>query len=322
MTGSLPPLTRRVALGRGVLCAALGLGLGLLSGLGAVGCAHDPTPTHVTVSEIDSAAEGRPMRYALYTPPGWDGQTPLPLVVLLHGGGDDERVLLEHPEVAAQLDAWIDADRLPPFLMVAPDGEFGFWVNWHDGSHAYEDWVLKDVIQDVSARFPVADGRANRHVIGPSMGGAGTLFFALRHRDMFASATVVSAPIFDADMTVKFLKRARAFGIPTRKVWGPVDEAAIARDNPFAQFASREDLRGLRLSVVVGSKDRRFVKGLSTQFHEHLATHEVPHDWIVYDGKHRWVDWAPVLPVALCRQLRGEDCELPPDPTYRLETVR
>lgn len=251
------------------------------------------------------------MAYALYTPPGWDGETPLPLVLLLHGGGDDERVLGEHPEVAEQLDAWIEAGRLPPLLLAAPDGERGFWMNWHDGTHAYQDWVLEDLVAAVRERHPVVPGRQGLHVVGPSMGGAGTIFLALDHREQLASATVVSAPVFDADTTVRFLRVAKLFGVPTGKIWGPVDRDEIERNNPFAQFDAPASLRGMRLSLVVGTEDRRGIRRQSGAFHDHLEAHDVPHDYIVYEGAHRWTDWAEILPVALCRQLRPDTCTLP-----------
>ena len=82
----------------------------------------------VRVDTLESAAEGREMTYSVYTPPGWDGEQALPLVVFLHGGGDDGRVLEDKAAVARTFDAWIEAGDLDPFIMVAPDGERGLWI--------------------------------------------------------------------------------------------------------------------------------------------------------------------------------------------------
>src|SRR5690606_38545554 len=68
-----------------------------------LGCARPPD--RLSYTTLASEAEDRPMTYGLYLPPGWDQQTPLPLVVFLHGGGDDERAWDDHPVVTKKLDA-------------------------------------------------------------------------------------------------------------------------------------------------------------------------------------------------------------------------
>ncbi len=88
------------------------------------------------VGELFSPAMDKPMGYSVYTPPGWGPDERLPLVVLLHGGGSD-LTSFDKYEVGAYLDAEHAAGRLPRVVIVNPDGEFGFWENWHDGSRLY-----------------------------------------------------------------------------------------------------------------------------------------------------------------------------------------
>lgn len=258
---------------------------------------------------IDSAAERRPMTYGVYTPPGWDGVTPLPLVVFLHGGGDDERALDEHPVVWRTFDREIASGNLPPFVMIVPNGERSFWRNWADGSHHFEDWVLDEAIRDARARYALRPGPEDQHLLGISMGGAGTLYLGLAHLDDFASLGVISAPVFDAEQTLRFLSGDfLPAAWPVEAVFGAPDPARIQVDNAYARLSAPDALGDTQLYLAAGTSDLFGIGKSNEVFHEHLAAHGVPHTWQRFPGGHRWVDWAKVFPVALCEALGGASC--------------
>lgn len=292
------------------------LAIGLL---GAAGCATTTDLPQVEYQAVESEAEGDTLRYAVYTPPGWDGKAELPLVLFLHGGGDDETALEKYPMAVEAFDDAIASGQVPPFLLVAPDGEFGFWRNWYDGSHNYEDWVMDEVLPDAYARFPIKEGRDNLHVMGVSMGGAGTLYLGLEHKERFGSASVLSAPIFNVEQVMWLLNKKTYLFAPVRKIWGPPDRGNVVAKNPFTTLESQDDLQGLRLFVGAGVGDRKGILDSNEAFHDHLNEHGIAHDYLVYQGEHKWVDWANVYPVALCRALKASECTLEPDPFYALE---
>lgn len=260
--------------------------------------------TYVT---IDSAAEGRPLTYGVYTPPGWDGATPLPLVVFLHGGGDDARAWDDHPIVTRRLDQAITAGTLPPFLAVVPEGERGFWRNWGDGSHHYEDWVVEDVVGHARATLPIAGERA--HLLGISMGGMGTAYIGLHHLDDFASLTVLSAPLFDGEQTARFLqsRMMRAFA-PIDRIFADLDADRVRSENAWALTGSPGALGDTTLWVGAGAADLPGILPASRAFHDHLIEAGVPHTFEVFPGGHQWTAWSKVFPVALCRAIQGADC--------------
>jgi enterochelin esterase-like enzyme len=283
-----------------------------------VGCAH--RPMRLEYHRITSPSLRQEMKIGVYLPPGWDGQERLPLVVFLHGGADDERCL-DRYHVTATLDAWVRSGWVPPFIMVVPDGDRGFWRNWYDGTHRYGDYVIDDVIPYVRRHYPVLPGREATHLMGISMGGAGALYMAIDHPDRFASAAVFSAPVFDTDQVLaflgKFLWRVLA---RVQRVFGPPDRELHERENVYTRIRSRDDLHGLSLLIGAGTRDAASLLETNRAFHDHLLRHGVPHRFLVYRGGHRWEDWRRVFPVALCKHLRAEaGCELPPDPFYELE---
>jgi enterochelin esterase-like enzyme len=294
----------------------------LLAAALLTGCAtHD---AHVTYHELESAAEGRTMPYAVYQPPGWDGETPLPLVVFLHGGGDDHEVLDKHPIAIKTIDRMIETGELPPFLLVAPNGRGGYWRNWADESHHYEDWVMDEVIPDVYARYPLLPEPEGMHVMGISMGGAGSLHLGLRHLDRFASIAAWSPPVIPADVAHKYLEN-NFFGriFPLREIFGHPSLEELDADNAFGRTRTPDALQGTRLLIGAGTTDMFRIPKAARDYHAHLVEQDVPHRYVVYKGGHRWVDWAKVFPVALCYHLTPERaCGIEPAGFYRVATHR
>lgn len=262
------------------------------------------------------------MRYGLYTPPGWNERDPLPLVVFLHSSGNNERALARS-RVTGVLDDWIEQGRIAPFILVAPDGERGFWENWHDGSHRYQDYVVEDLIPLVRQRYPVRPGRENTHLLGVSMGGAGTLYMALDNLDRFASAAVISAPLFDVEETIEFLENNPWPRLgPVQRVYGPPERQHIEERNAYARIREPGDLSGLDLLLAAGTEDSFRALETTRDFHTHLTAREVPHRYLEFNGGHTWSDWRQVIPVMLCLHNPPEGgCELPEDPFYRIEAV-
>jgi polyhydroxybutyrate depolymerase len=67
--------------------------------------------------------EGQERVYQLHLPPSYDGQTPLPLVVVLHGGGGSGKQMAAQTDFAAKADA-------EGFVVVFPTGQLA-----SDGGH-------------------------------------------------------------------------------------------------------------------------------------------------------------------------------------------
>ena len=259
------------------------------------GCAHAPAG-RLHYFTLQSEAEGRPLRYGVYEPCGWDHQAPLPIVLLLHGARDDETAADRAP-VTDRLDRAITDGTLPPFLMVTPNGEMGLWADWYDGSHKYRSWVMQDVRQ----RYPTLAGPGGLHLVGVSMGGGGGMQVWLRQPGAFASATILSAPILDEADTRSFLAGYMPADVMER-VFGPPGSGFGI--DPHAKLSSRASLEGSGLIFGVAQRDFGAMIAANEAFHEHLVRAGVPHTFVRFDGFHRWTSWAPMIEYSLCHQLQ------------------
>jgi len=267
-----------------------------------VACAS--APSRLEYASLESAAMGRPMDYALYLPPDWQPGEEMPLVVFLHGGGDGVDCF-DEAGVGQVLDAALASGRLPRAAIVVAEGDLGFWENWADGSHAYRDWVLHDLVPHVEAATGAGPCPERCHVVGISMGGYGALRIALLEPRAFSTVTAISAPILDTDAMDDLANRSwLRFLIPVDRIWGDAqDREAIARGDLYLRWRGPADLGPTRLVLAWGDHDRRGVREMNERFHTHLEEAEIPHVALVFEGGHRWSDWTPVLVDALRIQL-------------------
>lgn len=99
--------------------------------------------------------------YNARTPPGWDGRSPLPVLLHFHGWGRRSEGVLRNRRVA-------DAAAGAGALLIAPQGEGRSWRFWRPDSPD-SDFALA-VIEDAAKRWPI--DRSRIVVSGFSYGGA------------------------------------------------------------------------------------------------------------------------------------------------------
>ena len=125
---------------------------------------------------------------------------------------------------------------------------------------------------------------------------------------VFSSAAAVSAPIMDAEHVVAFTSSffVRLF-VPVRRIWGATDDLdKVRQDDLFELWRQQDDLRGVRVLFTPGSQDRQGIQLGNRQFHELLERRGIAHDYFVYYGRHKWVDWRPLFPELLRWLVEGD----------------
>lgn len=141
----------------------------------------------------------------IYTPPGYAKESGkrYPVLYLFHGSNDIAGgwTLAGHANFI--LDNLIADGKATPMIIVMP---FGHAVPFGSPREAqakntsvYEEYVLKDVIPMVEAKYRIAPGRGNRAIAGLSMGGGQSLNIGLAHLDLFSAVGVFSSAVADLD---------------------------------------------------------------------------------------------------------------------------
>lgn len=150
---------------------------------------HGTLHTHV----FHSKQLGVPREAVVYTPPGYEtGTEKLPVLVLQHGSGDNQRGWTEHGKAHWILDHLIAAGKAKPMIVLMLDGHPHGMVPREDKAKraasldAFQKELFEDALPLVEARYRVLPAQENRAIAGLSMGGWQSLTIGLNALDRFA----------------------------------------------------------------------------------------------------------------------------------------
>jgi enterochelin esterase-like enzyme len=243
-----------------------------------------------------SAILGRDVNYAVYLPPDYSTSTRrYPVVYLLHGYTDSESGWIQFGEVNLAADRAIAGREIPPMIIVMPDGGVTWYINDHQNKVRYEDMFVQEFIPHIDGSFRSRPEREFRGVAGLSMGGWGTLVYALRHPEFFSACAAFSAAVWP-DEEILAMKQD-----VWDKVVGPVmgpGLAGKARLTPhfrkyspleLARTLPEDSLKKVRYYIDCGDDD--FLVRGNCALHIVLSDRKIPHEFRVRDGTHSWVYW-------------------------------
>lgn len=247
----------------------------------------------IVTRTFDSRTLGRAWSYNVYLPTGYDeSASRYPVLYLLHGHGHTFRSWAEQGDILSTADTLIASGDIPPAIIVMPDGGTSWYV---DRKEPMETAILRELMPDVESRFRTIVTREGRVIAGLSMGGYGSLRFALRHPDMFAAAALLSPAIYDPEPPENSsARRAGVFGAEgfDASVWRELAypalwDAYLARQQPVPMY------------IVSGDDDQFMVEASAVQFYELLRRHRQPAELRIVDGGHTWAVWRTTIVDAM-----------------------
>lgn len=240
-------------------------------------------------------------KYAIYLPPDYDySERSYPVLYLLHGGGDDQTGWVQFGEVQHFADKAIQEGKATPMIIVMPDANTGKRGYFNDiaGTWKYEDFFFEEFMPFIEQEYRIKSEKRYRAVAGLSMGGGGSFMYALHHPELFSSACPLSAstgPIKLEDMDAAWLKRRNH----------PLDVSEDQKETWFKQHSAvslvenmdLEELKAVRWYIDCGDDD--FLFEGNSLVHITLRKREVPHEFRIRDGAHKWSYWRSALPEVL-----------------------
>lgn len=193
---------------------------------------------------MDSAACGGPMRFALFQPPqARHGRVPV-LTFLAGLTCSEETATMKAgaQRVAAELGLMLlmpdTSPRETGIAGATGDWEFGEAAGFYlDATQApwssrfrMETHVVRELASVVAEHFPADPGRAG--IFGHSMGGHGALVLALRHPDLYRSASAF-APIVAPSQVPWGQKAFSRYLGDNHRAWAEHDACDLVRRRPF-----------------------------------------------------------------------------------------
>lgn len=111
---------------------------------------------------------------------------------LLHGSFQDDSHWLRY----TQIELYAKEHNLAVVMPSAMNSDYVNWNGFGLGYHMY-DHFFEELMPMVYNWFPISDKREDNFIAGASMGGFGTMVYALNHPEKFALAASLSGPILD-----------------------------------------------------------------------------------------------------------------------------
>lgn len=173
-----------------------------------------------------SAVLQRTERVVVYLPPTYSKSAArLPVLYLVHGSGDTPESWINAGHANFILDNLIADAKAKQMIVVMPAGHAvpfsaprGGPVNNND---LFEQYLVKEVIPLIQAKYRTAPGSRNRALAGLSMGGGHTIYTGFSHPELF-SALGIFSPGLPRDFDTKFqavLKYPKAFNAKVKTIW-------------------------------------------------------------------------------------------------------
>ena len=132
----------------------------------------------IVTRELASKTLGRSWSYNVYLPTGYEGSTArYPVLWLLHGNAQNYGSWAASGRIQATADSLIASGEIPATIIVMPDAGTSWYV---DRKEPMETAIVRELIPHVDAAFRTIAARNGRVVAGLSMGGYGTMRFAIK----------------------------------------------------------------------------------------------------------------------------------------------
>jgi S-formylglutathione hydrolase FrmB len=248
---------------------------------------HPQLASRVKLQDVTfrSRALNREMQYRVFLPAIMPAGSRLGVVYLLHVGGGGFRDWSNYSDVAKY--------AKQNLILVMPEGASSYYTNSATvPSDRYEDYVVKDLVADVEARFPAASLRDKRAIAGVSMGGFGAIKIAMKYPDLYVFAGGLS-PAVDVPTRPFSLKRV----VPWRfhsSIFGPTGSLTRRENDPYALARTVDPQSTPQLFLTCGEQEG--LLPANRKLAAILKERAFRYEFVTLPGDHNWQQWDKQIP--------------------------
>jgi putative tributyrin esterase len=246
-----------------------------------------PTPESAKESSpreavFHSASLDRDMHYLVLLPQDYGNGSSFPVLYLLHGLYGDYKNWGTRTGIEGYA-------KTMSFLIVMPDADNSWYTNSTSVPHdKFEDYITKDLISEIDAKYLTIREKRGRAIVGLSMGGYGAVKLAIRYPELFRFAGSLSGA-FNAP---KNLDRLRPeFAAKLVEVFGNAKNETRQQNDIFLLLKTAHDDPYFYLACGAADFFLNTNRALAAQ----LSSQKVPYEYHETAGGHTWEYWDSAL---------------------------
>ncbi len=233
---------------------------------------------NVDTIQVESPAMHKSIKCVVVTPDRYASASTerFPVLYLLHGHSGNYRDWISKvPELTTYADRY-------GLIIVCPDGQNSWYLDSPvNPAVRFETFITAELIPKIDGQYRTSADRQHRAITGLSMGGHGSLYLAVRHRDLFGQAGSLSGGVdirpFPENWNLKTLLGEES---SNQTNW---DQNAVINVVDSLQPGD------LRLLVDCGTGD--FFYEVNRNLHQKLLQRNIAHDYVERPGSHTWDYW-------------------------------
>src|SRR5262247_2145017 len=213
----------------------------------------------VEYKSFPSKLLGHEIRYGVYLPPSYSSSPAkkYPVLYFLHGLFEDETRWSSRGQTDQIMDRMIAQGKIGEFIVAIPFGGTSFYTNMRDGSEKWEDVIVTEFLPMIESTYRVNASRTTRGISGTSMGGYGAQKIAMKHPELFGSASAHSAVLLqDLSAAKVSAGRLARFQALFDRIYGINQDLTYwEANNPMTLAKDARKLNGLKLYFDCGTED-------------------------------------------------------------------
>lgn len=211
-------------------------------------------PSTVTLHDIASRHLSAPVAYAVLAP---DGAEPLPLCILLLGGGGTRDSLFDLQPV---FDGWWANHIVPPMIIATPTAGLDYYIEDPDGPICWDSFLADEFVAHLRAISNASDSTV---IAGISGGGYGALKLAFARPHLFAAVAAMQ-PMLEPGLRESDVgprnRLHHSAGGPPRLIGPARDPSLWEANNPANRVcANAQQVRDTGLAIYLEAGDRDFL---------------------------------------------------------------
>ncbi|HLK46659.1 MAG TPA: alpha/beta hydrolase-fold protein [Bryobacteraceae bacterium] len=242
--------------------------------------------SEVVLGQLSSRNLPEAVEYAVITPPYHQKNDPLPLCLILMGGGGSRQNLIDCRPL---FDSWWADGSLAPMIFTTPSAEISYYVEDPASGVRWDSFIVEDFLPHLRSSWKIS----RTLISGISMGGYGALKIGFAYPEQFGAVAAMNPMMEPGYTDAEIGARNRIHhtaGGPARLIGSARDPDLFAANQPANRVrANAGRIRELNLPIYLEAGDNDFLNAHDgAEFlHRVLWDLDISHEYhLVRGGDH------------------------------------